>query len=100
MEQSIRDDRTPAPDALALSAGRSNSICEYYKKQGHPEDRCWKKYPTLRPALLNPTPAPASASALSARIPEGPVRHVTMENPDPGDGSCGGLVDGVMHSWY
>jgi hypothetical protein len=36
MEQSIRDDRTPAPDAMAMSAGRSNSVCDYCKKPGHP----------------------------------------------------------------
>jgi hypothetical protein len=40
MEQSIRDDRTPAPDALAFSAGRSSSVCEYCKNPGHREERC------------------------------------------------------------
>jgi hypothetical protein len=90
MEQSISDDRTTAPDAMAMFAGRSNSVCGYCKKLGHTEEKCWSKDPKKRPDPFAPTPTPASATAMSARV----VDNSVWFNPDPGDGSCGGLVDG------
>jgi hypothetical protein len=62
MEQSIRDDRSSSPDATALLAGRSTTYCEFSKKPGHPEDWCWKKDPSQKPAFTSlAIPAPATA---------------------------------------
>jgi hypothetical protein len=69
MEQTICDNLTP--DALALSAGRSSAVCEHCLKPGHSTEYCWIKFPALRPAHVTP-PTQATASALSARVPDRP----------------------------
>jgi hypothetical protein len=44
MEQYIRDDRTPAPEAKAMFSGKP-LYCEYCKRSGHSEERCYSKDP-------------------------------------------------------
>jgi hypothetical protein len=126
MEQSIRDNRTTPPDATAMLAGRSTVVCDYCKKFHHTADQCYQKFPELRPGFSSTAipPAPTVMHAriadeeleelatllrakanfdhitgMSTRVEDGHANRVTMANPDPGDRSIGGYVDGEMHYW-
>jgi hypothetical protein len=84
MEQTIRDARNLSPETMAMFTGKSNVICEFCKRPGHTEDRCYTKDPANN-IKFPPNAKPASATVMTARTLEAPK---TMSNPN--DGLVGG----------
>jgi hypothetical protein len=61
-EEAIRVEKPPYEVDKALSAhGRGSQVeCWHCKKKGHKEEKCWEKYPAMRPPQLVPESAKIS----------------------------------------